>query len=193
MSYNSFNKFTRTIEIENLLEIYIVTETDVNVDNENVYEDFHLNENVLSAMAMLSKSSDKPSVPSNALAFLKSKPAPSSSRQYFSTSDESDPYTDSVEDYIPSELSDSNHLSAVSNKSEYEDYNSKIDQFPGQNEVKLNYLDLSSPYEIFEKFITDEILNLMVQKTNSYAALYIRTHQLGLYPLFKNRKTTVSG
>ncbi|CAH2004236.1 unnamed protein product [Acanthoscelides obtectus] len=119
--------------------------------------------------------------------------------------DESEPYADSEDDYIPFELSDSTNSSAVCNESEHEDLNSDIDDntgyvtssanptfhnwgpcendpndfgFSGQSGLKLSDMDLSSPYAIFRQFITDEILDIMVQETNRYASEYIRTHQL---------------
>lgn len=129
-------------------------------------------------------------------------PGPSTNLQYLSSSEESDPYADSGEDYVPSDL-DSNHSSAEESNHQESDSNdndgvntSTIHNnpmtdnwgpcgdvpnnftFSGQSGLKRDNLDLSDPYSIYRQFITDEVLGVMVTETNRYAAEYIRTHNL---------------
>lgn len=42
-------------------------------------------------------------------------------------------------------------------------------QFSGQNEFKINNLNLSVPFDTYKKCLTDDILDIIILETNRYA------------------------
>lgn len=50
--------------------------------------------------------------------------------------------------------------------------------FSDESGIKVDNIDLSKPYLIYRNFLTDEILDVIVDETNRYATEYISNHQL---------------
>lgn len=152
----------------------------------------------------------------------------------FSSSEESEPYSDSGDSYVPSEIeSDSrsedseeentlqmpenNEVQERENNDEQEEENneeqaegnqrikerSKIGDtwkdcedipsnihFSGTSGLQNLTCDLTSPYDIYRQFVTDEVLDIIVKETNRYASQYISTHVIRRRSMLRKWKET---
>jgi hypothetical protein len=63
-------------------------------------------------------------------------------------------------------------------------------QFSAQSRLKVNNLDLSDPIAIYQQFVTDEVLDVIVTETNRYALQSIQSHQLRPRSLMRNWRDT---
>jgi hypothetical protein len=59
--------------------------------------------------------------------------------------------------------------------------------------LKVNNLDLSDPIAIYQQFLTDEVLDIIVTETNRYTSQFIQSHQLCPHSLTRNWKDTNRG
>lgn len=137
----------------------------------------------------------------------------SAQRYVISSSEESDPYEDSGDSYVPSSEESDNHLTTEDDLSDNisdsnDDANNDVMpnisqdkwrpctnlqapfQFSAQPRILLNNADLTNPYDIYRHFISEEILDIIVQETNRFATQYIQNHQLRPRSLMKKWKET---
>ncbi|XP_072382234.1 uncharacterized protein [Diabrotica undecimpunctata] len=120
------------------------------------------------------------------------------------SSEESDPFADSEQSYVPrdsgqeesdvepSSQNSDEEVDAVTARSDNEIFmqnrGKESDtwsacehipvsfQFSGQSGVIVDTINLAKPCDIFRQFVTDEVLDVIVSETNRFAEQYLRSH-----------------